>query len=76
MGINHTTKTATNFLVTIHHQDNHSWQGVIEWLDSGKKLHFRSELELLMLMQSAVQSEEREQTPLRSWDDVRKMSIV
>lgn len=66
----------SNFLVTIHQQDNHSWQGVLEWLDTGKKIHFRSELELLSLMQQAVQSTQKEESTLRSWDDARKISIV
>lgn len=67
---------ASNFLITIHHQENHSWQGVIEWLDSGKKMHFRSELELIMLMQNAIQIHQLEKNHFRSWDDARKMSIV
>lgn len=66
----------SNFLVTVHQQDNHSWQGVLEWLDTGKKIHFRSELELLSLMQQAVQSTQKEESTLRSWDDARKISIV
>lgn len=66
----------SNFLVTVHQQDNHSWQGVLEWLDTGKKIHFRSELELLSLMQQAVQSTQKEESTLRSWDDARKISVV
>lgn len=66
----------SNFLVTVHQQDNHSWQGVLEWLDTGKKIHFRSELELLSLMQQAVQSTQKEESTLRSWDDARKINIV
>lgn len=66
----------SNFLVTIHHQENQSWQGVIEWLDTGKKIHFRSELEMINLIHGAVQSASSETTTLRSWDDAKKMSIV
>ncbi len=43
----------TNFLISIYYQENHSWQGTIHWLETDKKLHFRSELELISLMQSA-----------------------
>ncbi len=71
-----TQSFGSNFLVTVHQQDNHSWQGVLEWLDTGKKIHFRSELELLSLMQQAVQSTQKEESTLRSWDDARKISIV
>lgn len=66
----------SNFLITVHQQENHSWQGVVEWLDTGKKIHFRSELELLSLMQQAVQSTQKVEDNLRSWDDARKISIV
>lgn len=59
---------STNFLVSVHYQENHSWQGVIQWLDTGKKIHFRSELELLNLMKDATMSTiETEQ--LRTWQD-------
>ena len=71
-----TQSFGSNFLVTVHQQDNHSWQGVLEWLDTGKKIHFRSELELLSLMQQAVQSTQKEESTLRSWDDARKISVV
>lgn len=54
----------TNFLVSIYHQENHSWQGVIQWLDTGQKVHFRSELEMLLLMQEAAGTTSDEQ---RSW---------
>ncbi len=57
----------TNFLVSIYHQDNHSWQGSIQWLDTGEKLHFRSELEMINLMSRAIQKIEREEEPLRDW---------
>lgn len=66
----------SNFLITIHHQENHSWQGVLEWLDTGKKIHFRSELEMLNLIHEAVQSSQSEEPSIRSWDDARKISIV
>jgi len=66
----------TNFLISIHHQENYSWQGVIEWLDTGKKIHFRSELELMNLIHGAVQTSEATETPLRTWDEARQLSIV
>lgn len=57
----------TNFLVSIYHQENHSWQGTIQWLDTGEKLHFRSELEMINLMSRAIRKTEREEEPLRDW---------
>ncbi len=60
---------STNFLISIHYFENNSWQGTIEWLDTGKKLHFRSELELLNLMNQAVQETHKDNEESRNWDD-------
>ncbi len=64
----------TNFLVSIHHQDNCSWQGVIQWLDTGKTIHFRSALEMLSLIEEAT--EVHESTSKRSWDDIKHVKLV
>ncbi len=61
-----------NFLISIYHQENHSWQGTIQWLDTGKKVHFRSELELMVLIQSALQVNQGEEKQLRNWEDDKK----
>lgn len=66
----------SNFLVTIFHQDNHSWQGVIQWLDTGRKVHFRSELELMTLLQAAVQTQQNEELSFRSWEDDQTLKSV
>ncbi len=58
----------TNFLVSIYHQENQSWQGSIQWLDSGNKVHFRSQLELLTLMNDAVEASSTRGDSLRSWE--------
>ena len=60
-----------NFLITIHHQENHSWQGIIEWLDTGKKVHFRSELEMMQLLHEATQTTQKEAVTFRTWDDAK-----
>ncbi len=66
----------TNFLIAIHHHENHSWQGSIQWLDTGQKVHFRSELEMLTLMNQAVQTGCTETEKLRSWEDEQKLQAV
>lgn len=66
----------SNFLISIHHQENHSWQGVIEWLDTGKKVHFRSELEMLNLIGMAVQSEQDKNSKFRTWEESQKLVSV
>lgn len=67
----HVTKNlkigGVNFLISVYHQEGHSWQGSIQWLDTGKKLHFRSELELINLIQSAIQSSQEKDIQLRNW---------
>ena len=58
---------SSNFLVSIYRQENHSWQGVIQWLDTGKKIHFRSQLEMIMLMQEALTEKGVSKEEVRSW---------
>lgn len=65
-----------NFLVSIHYSENYSFQGVIEWLDTGKKLHFRSELELMSLILEATQSKQVGLNTLRTWTDVQNLKSV
>lgn len=57
----------TNFLITIYNNQNSSWQGVLEWLDSGEKIHFRSALEMIQLMGQAVDESDDHPDHHRSW---------
>ena len=66
----------SNFLVTIYHQENYSWQGAVEWLDTGKKMHFRSELELINLINSAVSEQANDSKPMRTWHDERVINAI
>jgi len=67
---------STNFLVTIHHQENYSFQGVIEWLDSGDKIHFRSALELMHLMEEATLKSTTSETRMRSWSNTNSLKLL
>lgn len=67
---------STNFLVTIHHQENYSFQGVIEWLDSGDKIHFRSALELMHLMEEATLKSTTSETRMRSWNNTNALKLL
>ena len=58
---------SSNFLITIYHTDNYSYQGLIQWLDTGEKIHFRSELELMTLIHSAVASQSENSNTMRDW---------
>jgi len=44
----------SEFLVRVLFRQNASWQGEIHWIDQDKKKYFKSVLELIMLMQSAM----------------------
>ncbi|MDW7676572.1 MAG: hypothetical protein SCK57_02820 [Bacillota bacterium] len=61
----------SEFLINIRYQQHHSWQGSIQRLDTGEVINFRSTLELMFLIESAIgQSEaptiEKEER-FRSW---------
>ena len=50
-----TGKIAT-FTVRVIFRQNASWQGSVAWLEGGSEQRFRSVLELLLLMDSALES--------------------
>ena len=43
-----------NFVITITHRQNATWQGSVTWVEENRTQSFRSALELLRLMDSAV----------------------
>ena len=53
----HHGKKAT-FSLSVRFRQHNSWQGTITWLEGGKKQSFRSVLELIVLMDSAMRSSE------------------
>lgn len=65
-----------SFVVSIHHQENHSWQGTIQWLETGKTLHFRSQLEMMTLMNEAVNQNTKQEEQPRSWDSNSTIQAV
>ena len=48
------------FVVEVIDQQNASWQGSVNWINTGKKEHFRSALELIRLFDSALESDKKE----------------
>ena len=50
--------TVQNFVVSVKSQENHTWQGTVSWVEGKKQVNFRSALELLKLMDSALEKEE------------------
>lgn len=69
-------ENSANFLISIYHQENFSYQGEIQWLDTGKKIRFRSELELMNLIHEAAKSSLKSDSEIRTWTDDQKISAV
>ncbi len=63
--------TKPDFIVRVLMRQNASWQGELCWLNSGKTVHFRSLLELIMLMQEAMEISGQPEADysFRSWSD-------
>ena len=45
------------FVIEVVDQQNASWQGSVNWINTGKKENFRSALELIRLMDSALEED-------------------
>lgn len=63
-------KGSTDFLVRVMFRKNTTWQGEVHWLGSDKKRSFRSSLELMLLMQEAMDEIETPRTNynFRTWE--------
>ena len=51
---NGTKKQRGTFIVEVCCRENASWQGKVTWADKGRSQYFRSALELLKLMDQAL----------------------
>lgn len=47
-----------SFVITVRNRENHTWQGTVSWIEGKKQENFRSVLELLKLMDSAISNGE------------------
>ena len=56
-----------SFIVDIKCTQNHNWQGNLTWVDKKKTLAFRSALELIKLIDSAMESAAPEEEREISW---------
>ena len=53
-------QTKTNsFLVVVKDIQQETWQGTIEWIEQNKKESFRSALEMLKLIDSALEDDKQ-----------------
>lgn len=59
------------FFIRVLYCQNTSWQGEIQWMEGKKTKRFRSALELLTLIQEAVDSSQglKVEYSLRTWHD-------
>ena len=53
-------KTGGTFIVRVESRERASWQGQVIWTDQNRKQYFRSSLELLRLMEDAMNAEEED----------------
>lgn len=64
----------SNFLIRIRFRQNASWQGTIHWLDGKESKNFRSMLEIVTLIQEALDRQEKGSQNLRSWSSKKQSS--
>lgn len=53
-----TTGKRATFLLNIYNRQNATWQGTVTWVDKNEKQQFRSALELIKLIESALDEAE------------------
>lgn len=59
-------KKNNSFLIVVKDNQQETWQGTIEWVEQNRKQSFRSALEMIKLIDSALQKEEKTETQLVS----------
>ena len=64
-------KNDSSFLVRIVFRKGANWQGEVHWLETDQKKRFRSSMELMMLMQEAMDETNTPEAEFsfRTWDD-------
>ena len=68
IGMEEPGKRAT-FVISVLFRQNATWQGSIQWLDKKKTQRFRSTLELIQLMDSALDSRGPDEKAVAAWND-------
>ena len=56
----YSTKKTETLILNIYNRQNATWQGSVTWVEKKEKQQFRSALELLKLIESALDEEEGE----------------
>ncbi|MDO5418346.1 MAG: hypothetical protein Q4F29_14200 [Lachnospiraceae bacterium] len=60
-GDNFQNKIKGTFVVRVNRNENATWQGNVTWVEERKQLMFRSVLELIKLIDGALECVEQEQ---------------
>mgnify|MGYP000121549684 CR=1 FL=1 len=68
----------STFLIRIYFKQHANWQGTIQWLETNKTVPFRSVLELISLLNEAVDKNfpANEGLDFRSWENLSTEEIV
>ncbi len=51
-------KNTKTFIIQVKGTENGTWQGTVDWVEEKEKIAFRSVLELIRLMDSAISIQE------------------
>lgn len=63
------TPKGDTFIVNIKNSQNHTWQGIVKWVERQEEIPFRSAIELIKLMDSALEISDEENSGeyLKKW---------
>lgn len=60
--------TGETFIINVKCRQNHTWQGTVKWIEGQKEIPFRSALELIKLIDSAMEvTDEKENVEEVTW---------
>ena len=54
-----TEKSKGTFIIKIINQQNSTWQGTVTWVDEAKTQNFRSALELIKIIDGAIEQTDK-----------------
>ncbi|HHY63462.1 MAG TPA: hypothetical protein GX501_00290 [Clostridiaceae bacterium] len=56
------------FIIKVLFRQNATWQGKIQWVEKNKTQNFRSDLEMLKLMDDALKISDNDEDDTAKWD--------
>ncbi len=66
-----------SFIVRVLNCQQNNWKGEIRWLDGKETVYFRSLLEMIMLIQDALEKQDmqNEVDDFRFWTEVKEVTV-